>query len=487
MSQLLHHRSAAPLLSSGRRPPPLPPFPGLFVDLEKEDKISNLPDFIIGHILSFLPTKIAVATSVLSKSWRYKWTFITKLDFIDEEKWFTGKEINKEMFLNFVNRVLLHLNSSSIESAKLTLIENYHSYVDQWMSAVVRRGVKKLCIDSAVLSSHSLMEFMSLEQLGLSVHRCVNIKLPSFACLSSLTVLHLRGISLIGETCNNSGNIHLIFPLLRNYKTEDCTWSSSLKYVTLEAPLLEVVSIQNATHKHPYPTIKFCASRLIEFAYDDYPLPDPIVFDLSEAHIVDADIHIGWTKDEQEQEIMVLSSKILKQFKTVECLKFQKWSSKVLLAKDSLANIPSFEMLSYLELGDVTGEILLALLLKAPNLKTLVFQNLLQSDQELLNYDPVPECLLTTLQVVKFEEFKGSEHQLNFAKFVMGNALALKKMSKFNEQNVLETVALSIKLLKQFENVKVGVSVVKEAACAHRTTAFLRSPAITAALPSSVG
>lgn len=47
----------------------------------------------------------------------------------------------------------------------------------------------------------------------------------------------------------------------------------------------------------------------------------------------------------------------------------------MLLAKGSLTDLPSFEKLSFLQLGgDVTGEILMALLLKTPYLKTLIFQ-----------------------------------------------------------------------------------------------------------------
>ncbi|GAU44463.1 hypothetical protein TSUD_286550 [Trifolium subterraneum] len=38
---------------------------------------------LISHILSFLPTRDAVRTSVLSKKWLDNWRFVTKLDFDD--------------------------------------------------------------------------------------------------------------------------------------------------------------------------------------------------------------------------------------------------------------------------------------------------------------------------------------------------------------------------------------------------------------------
>ncbi|RZC71477.1 hypothetical protein C5167_034636 [Papaver somniferum] len=47
----------------------------------EEDRISNLPDSLIHHILSFIDTKFAVQTCVLSKRWRYIWTSMPKLNF----------------------------------------------------------------------------------------------------------------------------------------------------------------------------------------------------------------------------------------------------------------------------------------------------------------------------------------------------------------------------------------------------------------------
>ena len=40
---------------------------------EGENRIGNLADAIVQHILSFLPTKDAAKTSILSNSWKYLW------------------------------------------------------------------------------------------------------------------------------------------------------------------------------------------------------------------------------------------------------------------------------------------------------------------------------------------------------------------------------------------------------------------------------
>lgn len=46
---------------------------------EAEDKITNLPENLISHILSFLPTNCAVATNILFTQWKWMWTSLTNL------------------------------------------------------------------------------------------------------------------------------------------------------------------------------------------------------------------------------------------------------------------------------------------------------------------------------------------------------------------------------------------------------------------------
>ena len=45
-------------------------------------KFGELPDSVLSDIISFLPTKEAIRTSILSKKWEYLWTSIPKLRFV---------------------------------------------------------------------------------------------------------------------------------------------------------------------------------------------------------------------------------------------------------------------------------------------------------------------------------------------------------------------------------------------------------------------
>ena len=50
--------------------------------ISSSDHISNLPDGVLQHLLSFLPTQDAVQTRVLAKCWCNLWTSTTVLRFV---------------------------------------------------------------------------------------------------------------------------------------------------------------------------------------------------------------------------------------------------------------------------------------------------------------------------------------------------------------------------------------------------------------------
>ncbi|KAI4329145.1 hypothetical protein L6164_021441 [Bauhinia variegata] len=77
---------------------------------ESQDLLGDLPDFLLHHILSFMETKVAIRTCVLSKRWRYLWTSVPCLNF--NSRSFT----RLTDFKRFVLWVLSHRDSAHVKA-----------------------------------------------------------------------------------------------------------------------------------------------------------------------------------------------------------------------------------------------------------------------------------------------------------------------------------------------------------------------------------
>ena len=72
---------------------------------EKQDWINTLPDALLHHILSFLPTKLSIQTSILSKRWLHLWKFCPIIDILITVPY---KMIINESECIFIDNTLSH-------------------------------------------------------------------------------------------------------------------------------------------------------------------------------------------------------------------------------------------------------------------------------------------------------------------------------------------------------------------------------------------
>lgn len=106
---------------------------------EKMDLLSALPDDVRTHILSFLTTKEAVLTSVLSKKWRHMFARVPVLD-VDDSAFF-----HPRIFMDSVDRVLSLQGDSPIERFSLKCEDGVDpERVNGWICNALRRGVSEL-------------------------------------------------------------------------------------------------------------------------------------------------------------------------------------------------------------------------------------------------------------------------------------------------------------------------------------------------------
>ncbi|XP_068312555.1 F-box/LRR-repeat protein At3g59190-like [Pyrus communis] len=109
-----------------------------------QDRISDLPDSVLCHILSFLPTKYSVRTNVLSTRWKNMWAAVPNID-LDNEDF-----PNYHGFTMFVDRVLLFRGSSDIENFRLDChCMGDFPRIDAWIRTAIMRNVAELdlCVE----------------------------------------------------------------------------------------------------------------------------------------------------------------------------------------------------------------------------------------------------------------------------------------------------------------------------------------------------
>lgn len=164
------------------------------------DRISSLPDEVLGHMLSFLPTEQAVSTSLLSKRWRTVFLLVSTLDLDYELK---PRNYGPRNFMDFVDSLLNLQGNSPIKKLILkSHLGDHFSNVDptcvqRWICNVLKRGVVDLDLFITFKGKSSpvpSMIFKSNTLVNLRLGRGFTIKLSEDAFLPMLKTLSLESV-----------------------------------------------------------------------------------------------------------------------------------------------------------------------------------------------------------------------------------------------------------------------------------------------------
>ncbi|KAF2566799.1 hypothetical protein F2Q68_00023829 [Brassica cretica] len=140
------------------------------------DRISDLPDEILGKILPLVPTKVAASTSVLSKRWKNNnlLVLVDKLSFDESMVVYPNEEeaeSGSDRFLDFVDK-------TAMEEEQGGLLEEVHLE----------------CTRNEVNLKRKLLTSNTLVKLTLSREYCLEVERVFLPTLKSLSFLSVGGL-----------------------------------------------------------------------------------------------------------------------------------------------------------------------------------------------------------------------------------------------------------------------------------------------------
>jgi hypothetical protein len=121
---------------------------------KEEDMITDLPEDVRRHILSFLSTKHAVSTTVLSRRWKNLWTLASIKNLELDDSLLLNPESNSgtihhhpSLFSDFVDRVLGLITVPFIQKLALSCSHAYDpNHINCWLHRACKYNVMELDI-----------------------------------------------------------------------------------------------------------------------------------------------------------------------------------------------------------------------------------------------------------------------------------------------------------------------------------------------------
>ncbi|KAI7734679.1 hypothetical protein M8C21_009097, partial [Ambrosia artemisiifolia] len=287
-------------------------FNSVYKILRDMDRISQLPESVVHHILSFLKTPAhLVRMSVLSKTWFHLTASFPILDFS------IGDFRSRESFFKYVEYTISRFCHHNIPAQKLRLIKFLGEpadldIVDRCLKRLLRNGVKKLVIylhnfsddqvsgsDSDSPSASDMPRYrlpntlLSVSVLtSLTVFGC---ELPSSLMLDAPSFKSLIKLKLDNVYLNDEVITYLVAscPLLRVFKIRGChgfkrfsvhghqhlrevdiSFDTPVERIDIEAPNLSELTIADEEFSgQPQMNLASC-EKLTSVYYEGCPLPN---------------------------------------------------------------------------------------------------------------------------------------------------------------------------------------------------------------------
>ncbi|XP_045829305.1 F-box/FBD/LRR-repeat protein At5g22660-like isoform X1 [Trifolium pratense] len=436
--------------------------------------ISDLPNNVLVHILSFLSTKDAIKTSILSTKWRYLWTYLSVFDF--------------RFFYYQKNRNPSH----SLLDVVATLLEKSKDHLIEIKRITVRIPQVTLNADKVTFLVTSLLS-LKVQDLEFSIEdlRYLNARRELPLGFSGSYLLSKLTLNLTGYTLNISNAIQ--FPSLKTLNLKYATFPNeeSVEEFFSGCPRLEELTLINCYWLHIQKlTIAISTLRKLTIHFNHYCLQHCDDFDKFSVKIdavnllsltctsdptiqfvivnpptsmLDAyiafSLHFPWddrTHALYEEylsrcAVVLLSGLASVKYLTLSNDTFQESP----YVNDRFHLLPKFHNLTHLcldsDICSFSRTSFTKFLLKCPKLEVLVFPLgsgiLRQDDNHGWKSIPVPRCIKSSLKKLHITDFCGYSWDIQFVEFFLENATVLEKfqislscspLSKYNWKNLAD-------------------------------------------------
>ncbi|KAJ4915707.1 FBD-associated F-box protein [Raphanus sativus] len=414
------------------------------------DMISALPEPLITKILSYLPTKHSVTTSVLSTRWKNLWLTVPAL-VLNRRDFPYGQD---QVVLSFLDRLLDFNPDLRLLKVKLKCGDVEIDGFKDRISTVIQRGPQHLDVEGCIYyidrRDTQIYPFIDYMPLNLYTSRTlVSLTLTYWGVEDPGLVVYM--------SCLKS--MTLVKALFRD--------DASLERLVSGCPVLEELTLVRDTHSNFEGSVdsfmrvrsgslkrfrvplwygeEYCTSPFVKYAIEiDAPRLERMtlgedqfdsiaVKNLDSLFSVDLDIKFSVKFDPEDLSKRNEIRYFLSGISSVRSMIISEKTVKVLEIYSSVGMIPKFINLSRLEVVFPCDSLqfLPAFLECFPNLKHLILEVYYSREMEdAFELTDVPQCFLSTLECVQLKRIhEWEEEEMKVATYFLENAAVLKKLT----------------------------------------------------------
>ncbi|CAL0302883.1 unnamed protein product [Lupinus luteus] len=397
-----------------------------------EDRISELPNEIICYIFTFLNLKEIIKTKVLSHEWNERSIDMSNLvfdptliniDLVDDASLESIPLPQKYQFIEQVDQLLeiFNINQSASFTIWFPMGKQFTSHIDKWVNRAIIKECEKLDLElkfariddepynfpfHILLSSKkSHLKWLSLCECQVKPTREVVHRLN---LLESLTLVYVSmeasDLEIILSSCLNLEFLHLIdcevLTLLRIFNQD-----IMLKRLFV-TPLIFVANIE----------LSIPSLELFTFSGE---IENFTISRMSQLKTVELSIEgtyprgMGQLLDELSRNAPLLQTLFLSSH-------FDEFLSHA----HNNNQTPKFNNLTHLELiakGEYGWNVFIGILYKSPKLEVVVIEGYtppIDDEPSWTNQQLVPTCISSSLKIVRFDEFKGQDFEVEMIEYI---------------------------------------------------------------------